>query len=294
MRSYRLSGQDFHYPFQIRDIEPFAINAGTADQAAPFVPYSFLKNESGAVEPLALVSKTVGWVANAQRSVETWSIPTGFILRVEGGSDFYISADGQKIESANQNNEMMNETDRQILLGPVLVLALALRGIWCLHASAVMFKEKTVIFLGESGEGKSTLAAYLSREPDWRLVADDILPVTTDANKVQILPRFPQLKLSPDSQPCIGLPENLPLENVWILKRAKAEEMPELQAITTAHGVQVLLRHIAGTRMFDSTLLARHLEFCAKVAKHISFYELTYPHRKGVLPEIQKLLQSLS
>ncbi len=261
---------------------------GRRNQAVPFVSSSFLKNE--------LISRTASWVAGVQRAVEIWSAPPGFLLRVAGGSDFYISPNGQVILSASQalGDGMLNETDRQILLGPVIVLALALRNTWCLHASAVMFQETVIAFLGESGQGKSTLAAYLAQSAGWRLVADDILPVRIDVGKVQVLPHFPQLKLAADAaQPGVGLPERLPLKNICVLEHAEAEHMPELHMITTAQGVQSLLSHIAGTRMFDAALLAEHLEFCAGAAGWISFHKLSYPHRRDALPEIQETLKTL-
>jgi hypothetical protein len=295
VRRYSLSGQDFQLPFSIPELESFAINEKDGVNRRPFVSYSFLDDESAAAEPKELVSQTVGWVAEAERLVEVWSIPFGFLMRVAGGSDFYISSDGRMIQSVRDVNErtMLNELDRQILIGPVLVLVLALRGTWCLHSSAAMFQEKMIVFLGESGQGKSTLAAYLSKMAGWRLVADDILPVIHDAGEVRILPRFPQLKISPESQPCIGLPESVLLKNICVLKDVEKEQEPDLKTITTAQGLQALLSHIAGTRMFNADLLAKHLAFCAQAASQLSFYQLSYPHRKGALPEIQERLRTL-
>ena len=47
----------------------------------------------------------------------------------------------------------------EALLGPALNLALAWRGVWCLHAGAVLHDGQVIVFLGVSGSGKSTLAA---------------------------------------------------------------------------------------------------------------------------------------
>ena len=48
------------------------------------------------------------------------------------------------------------------LLGPVLGLLLRLRGVPCLHASAVAFGDSAVAFAGSEGAGKSTTAAALA------------------------------------------------------------------------------------------------------------------------------------
>ena len=299
MVHYRLAGQEFTFPHPIPELGPVERNNGAADEAAPFVPPACLKNESGAALPVpapqTLSCHTVGWVAYAQRQVEIWSAPPGMLLRVAGGSDFYISPGGQDILRASQGDEVLNETDRQILLGPALVLALALRGTWCLHASAAVFRDHLIVFLGESGEGKSTLAAYLASGGDlgWRLVADDILPVTADENGAQAWPHFPQLKLPLEAQPGSGLPESLSLERMCILAQGDPDSQPGLQLLPPNQAVQMLVSHTAGTRLFDPSLLSEHLAFCARISGQAPVYRLIYPHRKDILPFVKKLLENL-
>ncbi len=277
-------------PFKISEMQNREVDSAVSLGVCPSIP-----TKSSELIPQVLISRASGWVGDAERSVEIWSASRGFLLRVNGGSDFFISNDGQIVQSVNheQSDGPLNKLDRQILLGPVLVFALALRGVWSLHASAVMYGEHTIAFLGESGDGKSTLAGYLSQNTSWDLVADDILPVRIMANDVQILPRFPQLKLAPNAQPGTGLGESLSLKNIFVLKQAEVRESPALQALTSAQSAQALLSHIAGARMFDSNLLAKHLQFCAQAAPQISFYELSYPHRRDALPTIQEMLKTL-
>jgi len=57
-----------------------------------------------------------------------------------------------------------------------------------------------------AGRGKSTLAGYLANEAGWQLAADDILPVTMDADSVVAWPHYPQLKVPRQVQPAAGLP----------------------------------------------------------------------------------------
>jgi len=291
MTCYRLAGQEFHLSCPVPELAAFEITGtqpGTAEKAAPFVSSSPFINKE-------LISRTAGWVANAHRMVEIWSAPSGFLVRTEAGSDFTISPGGQEIRCASQGQAggELNETDRQILLGPVLVLALALRATWSLHASAAIHNDNLILFLGESGQGKSTLAAYLANETNWRLVADDILPVTMDSNGVMAWPRFPQLKLPKQAQPGSDLPEQLPICTVCVLRDTGKDEMPGLELLPANRAVQVWLGHTAGTRMFPSDLLAMHLDFCAEAAGRMPVYRLTYPHRWDALPNVRKLLEKL-
>lgn len=284
MSHYFLAAQEFYFAFHIPELEAFAINNGVAVEAAPFISSEFRESE--------LISRLKGWVANAHRLLEVYDVPSGILLKVEGGGEFLIAGHGKTIGKSDPKTEL-SRLDREVILGPGLVLALALRGVWSFHASAVMYKESLIIFLGESGQGKSTLAAYLSQSPGWRLVADDILPVSMDTNGVNVFPHFPQLKMPVDAQPSVGLPESLPLKHICILTPAATDEMPELQITSTAQTVQAFLGHVAGTRMFNALLLSRHLEFSTRAAKQVSAYRLAYPHRPEVLPIIRDFLEKI-
>jgi len=286
MAYYRPAGQDFYFPCPVPELEPYQI-IGKEPSAAKLLTVP---------SPLVLSCRTVGLVGGEQREVETWSAPPGLLLKVAGGSDFYITPGGQYVVKAARDGNVLPSPltglDRDILLGPALVLALALRGTWSLHASAATFKDKLIVFLAESGQGKSTLATYLAGA-GWQLVADDILPVTGDPSGMQAWPRFPQLKLPPESQPGPHLSEQLPLGKICLLLPAGKDDTPAVQLIPPGEAVKALLAHTAGARLFEPDLLSRHLEFCARSATQVPAYRLAYPHRRDALPIIKNNLESL-
>jgi hypothetical protein len=284
MAAYHFAGRDFHFSAPISELRPFEVKNAAVEEVDPFVSQLFRKNK--------LISRTEGWVAGAQRIVEIYDTLQGMLLKVEGGGEFFITPHGEIVSRSDCQSDLQ-ELNREIILGPVLVLALALRDVWSLHASAVMYKESVIVFLGESGQGKSTLAGYLSQSPGWRRVADDILPVQVDGNKINVLPHFPQLKLPLNAQPGVGLPEHIPLKTICVLRNAEPDQIPELQKLSMAQGVQSLLGHITGTRMFNATLLAKHLEFATQAAKQIPAYQLVNPHRRDTLPLVQELLETI-
>jgi hypothetical protein len=287
MFRYRFADQDFYLTRSVAGLSLFEKAEGMflSNILSDLASFS----ESG---NLVLISRTYGWVAGEQRKVEVYGTPFGTILKIEGCGEFAVLSNGEIISKQNPRMEL-SKLDLEIILGPVLVLALALRGVWSLHASAVMLRDNVLVFLGESGQGKSTLAAYLSQSLGWRLVADDILPVIMDTGVAKVLPYFPQLKLPMDAQPCVDLPDQLPLKHVCILVPADRSQAPDLRKVTPAYGVRALLGHTAGTRMFDAPLLTKHLEFCTRISDFNSFYELSYPHRKDALPEIGRILETL-
>ena len=116
---------------------------------------------------------------------------------------------------------------RLFLLGPVLATVLFQRGFLVLHASAVALPDAdgrwgAVAFVGDSGEGKSTMAAQMHAR-GFPIVADDIIAVPPAHNATAsntpgaapgtpaaarpplIAPGFARLSLWPRSVAAVGL-----------------------------------------------------------------------------------------
>lgn len=295
MIAYRLAGQEYQFPCPVLELTPFEVHpangeiSASPDGPSPLPASTSLKADSAS---LTLFAQTEGLVGGATRHVETWSAPPGFILKVNGGGDFYVAPEGQFIQRVESDSTASPwpQLDREIVVGPVLVLALALRGVWSLHASAVNCNGRAILFLGESGQGKSTLAHYLASTPGMKLAADDILPVTLEIDGLTAWPHFPQLKLPQDAQPGSLLPESLPIGQICLLDIA--EEI-SLHPLSPSEATRIILRHTAGTRLLPPDLLSKHLAFCAQAGSKIQVSRLTYPRRMDALPDVQKLLDTL-
>lgn len=89
------------------------------------------------------------------------------------------------------------------LLGPVAGLLLYLRGRTCLHASAIAFRGRALVFVGAAEAGKSTLAAAFARK-GYGVLTDDILGLDRDATDISATPGLPRIGLWPPS-----------VENLW-------------------------------------------------------------------------------
>jgi ABC-type multidrug transport system fused ATPase/permease subunit len=116
-------------------------------------------------------------------------------VRFHGLADFALdmAAGTATIEVTASSPPGMDEV---LAAGPVLALALALRGQPCLHASAVSIRGQAVAFTAPSGGGKSTLAALACRAGA-ELVVDDTLAVAVDGSDVRCLPGSRGLRLRP-------------------------------------------------------------------------------------------------
>ncbi len=282
MPLYCIAGREIHFSSPVTELESYEV-AG-AQRKLITLPADL---------KFTLASRVTGLVGGEMRGVEVWTGASGALLKVNGGGDVHILSDGRQIIYASDSMEL-TALDRDILAGPALVLALALRGgTWCLHASAAMFRDCLVVFLGESGQGKSTLAAYLSETGGgWLRVADDILPVTALPSRVEAWPRFPQLKLPVESRSGQGLPEHIPVSRICLLTNDDERHAPQLQLLARGKAAQILIGHTAGTRLFDPRLLAEHLAFASEAARLVPVYALTYPRRWDALAKVKEILEA--
>lgn len=130
-----------------------------------------------------------------------------YAFRFERIADFLLPRNGESLDVFT-----WPETDRWaldfVLSRGVIPRLLHLKGIACLHASAVQVGEGTVGFLGWSGSGKSTLAAALVAR-GFPLVSDDVLPLRIAPGREEIFagPGLPELRLTPSSAQMVGVAE---------------------------------------------------------------------------------------
>jgi hypothetical protein len=96
------------------------------------------------------------------------------------------------------------------LRGPILGFVLRLRGVVCLHASAVAVKGSAIVIVGSVGRGKSTTAAGFVKL-GFPLLSDDVAALRTEGDQISILPGYPRLNLWPNAAKALhGSPDTLP------------------------------------------------------------------------------------
>lgn len=263
---------------------------------APFPVVDALPAELPALE-LAMPEPAAGeilfegraFLARRERQLACRRHPEGFAFAADGLGDFFYR-DGNSYEPdatlavVEPAPEAPAELLEEVLLGPLLALALAQRGVFLLHAGGCEIAGEAFLFLGESGAGKSTLAARLGAPR----LADDQAAV--DALSHQLLPGFPQPKLDRPAQSRIAGTPRRPLGGLLLVEKASAEAEPRLDPLHPLAAAAGIVRHTTAARCFDHTLLRAHLDFAASLAAQVPCFRLVYPHHPAAPEKIGALL----
>lgn len=113
------------------------------------------------------------------------------------GTAIYAVREGKEIEVSIFSGADP-DTVRLFVLGTCMGVLLMQRRILPIHGSAVVIGGKAYAFVGESGTGKSTLAAAF-RQAGYQMVSDDVIAVKATASSAIVYPAYPQQKLGLDS-----------------------------------------------------------------------------------------------
>ncbi|BAZ11067.1 hypothetical protein NIES4071_28920 [Calothrix sp. NIES-4071] len=204
---------------------------------------------------------------------------------------------------------------RLLLLGAAIGTLLHQRGYLTLHASAVAMNNGAVVFIGDKGWGKSTIAANLHARGH-NLIADDVVAVDLHSEQQAIvLPAFPQLKLWPDAVTSLGsnpeeLPQlvsniekrdfrpnygfmltNIPLKQIYVLGKGEAVE---IKPLNSQEVLTYLIRNSYITRFGEELIQSDRASYFRKLtqlAKKVSISYLLRPKDLSLLPETVRLIE---
>jgi hypothetical protein len=122
---------------------------------------------------------------------------SGFVLRFPELCDFILDT-GQRHIHVLPHHQLDDDSIEHLLVDQVIPRLLAHEGHLLLHACAVNVEGRTVLFLGKSGWGKSTLAA-LFHHAGYALYSDDCVLLRQQSSHWQTIATYPSLRLYEDS-----------------------------------------------------------------------------------------------
>lgn len=232
--------------------------------------------------------------------------PETTYIRWEGVGDFHIQG-GCEI-TVMPDPTVLDHSLQRFILGSALGSTLFQRGQLALHASAVVGPTGAIAFIGESGWGKSTLAAGLHAR-GYRMLADDLLAVRAGTERHLVFPGLPEFKLWPDTLSALGedrmalaevFPgqekrirpvsnnrqcDPTPLDRLYVLG---CGEQHEIVPLSPNEVIFELVRHTYGIGVFHPIGPRQHFLQCTSLAQ--STPALCLKRRRISLDELPALL----
>jgi hypothetical protein len=132
-------------------------------------------------------------------SVKVWKIEGAGCFRIHyyDGTEFFLSESGNEIW-ATWPEDMTLEDTATYLLGPIFGFLLRLRGVICLHASAIAVDGRAIALIGPAGAGKSTTAAAFARQ-GYPALSEDVVALRDQGDSFLVEPGYPLIRLWPES-----------------------------------------------------------------------------------------------
>jgi len=200
---------------------------------------------------------------------------------------------------------------RMFLLSWGMNLIFHQRGILALHASAVAFGGRIVAFAGDTGAGKSTIAAHCV-QAGGKLVADDMVRVSLTSDGVHVFAGAPHLRLWREALdgldrsskeraaiflledkfwvPTVGLntDEQLPLARIYLLEKDEHVADFICERVTGAAALTSLIFNSHGwmNSVDTANRRAAHFQDCVRLANSVEIVRIRRQIDQAQLPRI--------
>jgi len=240
-------------------------------------------------------------------------VASGFLIRFPSLADFQVEDDGHVIRCWPTLG-ISEHTVQHLYLNQVLPLALSKQGKLVFHASAVEIDGAAVAFMGESGKGKSTLAASFATS-GYRFLTDDGLMVGACSSGYQVMPSHPSIRLWQDSEAALIAPDTptapaleftaksrflagdtiafcdtpRPLRRVYFLGDGSVAR-GAFQRLKPTEALIELVKHSFLLDIEERAMLAAHFDELSALASQPIFFRLDYPRRYEDLAAVREAI----
>ena len=234
--------------------------------------------------------------------------------RWQGVGEFLVAPNGLEILCSPAAGAE-DESFQVYLLGQAFSFALVKAGFEPLHATAIERDGDALALVGESGQGKSTLAAsFLAHGA--RLLTDDLMLVSPGEPPLQVYPGPSRIKLLPDAaerflgQEATRVPMNpetdkhvitVPSENtcqaparlrgLYVLEHGESPQADiRIEPLAGREGFMALVAHTFNRYLSDPARLRRQLVEVTRIVQGVSVKRIVYPPVFERLEEVRDAL----
>jgi hypothetical protein len=233
-------------------------------------------------------------------------------VRYADGAEFIIDSTRSHIFGISRSSLTLDDL-LVYLQGPILGFVQRLRGVMCLHASAVAVDGGALAVVGEGGMGKSTSAAIFARL-GLPVLTDDVLALRDDGTTFCVQPGLPRILLWPESVAAMwgdaeALPrivgtwdkryldlnqagyefarEAVPLGAIYVLRERSAElDAPEISPVAGAHALVDLAANTYSNDFLDARLRSQELKVLGRLATHVPIRSLRAPDDRSAMKSV--------
>ena len=222
-------------------------------------------------------------------------------------TEFLIDEAGTEVW-ARWSDPLTLEDTATYLLGPVMGFVMLLRGIVCLHASAVAIGNEAIALVGPAGSGKSTTAAAFANR-GYSILAEDVVTLDDRHDHFLVRPGYPCIRLWPASVKALyGSETHLPkltpnwdkcylelnhgfqtqplrLAAIYLLGERHVDGAL-IQTVDRAEGLMSLVANTYATKLMDKQMRAREFELLTRVLSNVPLRRVTPHTDPGHLPEM--------
>jgi hypothetical protein len=227
-------------------------------------------------------------------------------------TEFVIDQAGTEIW-ANWLEPLTLEDTTTYLLGPIMGFVMLLRGLVCLHASAIAVGSEAIALVGPMGAGKSTTAAALSTR-GYSILAEDVVTLDDRGDRFLVRPAYPCIRLWPASVKALygsdsHLPKltpnwdkcyldltvspgqfqrkPLPLSAIYVLgERQDDPAAPFVESLDRTDALMSLIANTYSTNLKDKKMRAQEFELLSRVLSTVPVRRVT-PHADPTrIPEL--------
>jgi hypothetical protein len=248
------------------------------------------------------------WEAQGAVIAQFHRIPDGFLLRFIGRADFAVDFTSETVTCfpVPGVSAAMIAALRHNQVAPLL---LNHSGKLVLHAAAIVSNGKAVALSGESGRGKSTLAASFAHQ-GYPFLTDDGLHLEPTAGGYLAIPSLDSVRLRLDSESALFAPpisaegqevleksllpagltmphqsQPVPLQAVYFLGDGKADQV-EFGRLAPGEALLELIRHAFMLDVDDRARVRANFERLADLSEAVPIFTLDYPRRFEKLGDV--------
>jgi hypothetical protein len=250
-------------------------------------------------------------------ALRIWKIADDGHLRLAyfDGIQFWLARNGKTLWAVWPATSTLEDV-ASYLLGPVFGLLLRLRGVTCLHASAVSIDNRCISFVGEEGSGKSTIAAAFARQ-GFGVISDDIAALVESPEGLQVMPAYPHLCLWQDSVKMLygtaeALPRlstgwekcrlalgdqgtrfesrSLPLGAIYLLGERRPDQAPSIEEVRPQASLLSLVADTFANKIIDREMRAHEFAVLGRLVTTVPIRRL-HPQDDG--SRLEELCQSI-